>query len=64
MANKISARLVVTQRMPHVVTLINEVGSVVALMRYGADELSGRQVKAHDDGEEVLTFELVAAAPG
>lgn len=64
MANKICARLVVTQRVPHVVTLINEVGGVVALVRYGTDELAGRQVKAHDDGEEVLTLELVATAPG
>lgn len=63
MADKISARLVVTQRVPHVVTLINEVGGMVALVRYGADELPRCQLKGHDDGKEVLASQLVAAAP-
>lgn len=64
MANEISARLVVAKRVPHVVTLINEVSGVVALVRYGADELPRCQFKGHDDGEEVLPGQLVAAAPG
>lgn len=64
MADKISARLVVAKRVPHVVTLINEVSGVVALVRYGADELPRCQLKGHDDGKEVVTRQLVAAAPG
>lgn len=50
--------------MPGVITFVDEVECVVALVGDGADQLTRVELKAHDHREEIVTIKTIAAATG
>ena len=64
MADQVGCWLVVPQRVPRTILLIDEVERVVALVGDGTDQLAGIELKTQDHREEVVAIQTVAATTG